>query len=65
MEYVVFFMVAFLLIVFLKMKRQVDQINLLSKYLYIQKRPDKYIEQMDAILSRKLSPKSIIIYNIQ
>jgi len=65
MEFVVLFMVILLAIIFLKIKRQVDQINLLNKYLYIQKRPDKYIEQMDTILSRKLSPKNIIINNIQ
>ncbi|MGB4439591.1 MAG: hypothetical protein WBJ13_10305 [Sedimentibacter sp.] len=65
MEFVVLFMVILLAIIFLKIKRQVDQINLLNKYLYIQKRPDKYVEQMDTILSRKLSPKNIIINNIQ
>jgi len=65
MEFVVLFMVILLAIIFIKIKRQVDQINLLNKYLYIQKKPDKYIEQMDTILSKKLSPKNIIINNIQ
>jgi len=47
------------------MKRQVDQINRLNKYLYIEKKPEKYVDEFDSILSKKQSPKNIIINNIQ
>lgn len=65
MEYVIFFMLIFLAIIFLKMKKQVDKINILNKLLYIDKKPEKYIDEIDEILSKKQSPKNIIITNIQ
>lgn len=65
MEYVILFMLIFLVSIFLKMKKQVDKINILNKLLYIEKKPEKYIDEIDKILSKRQSPKNIIINNIQ
>jgi len=65
MEFVILFMLVLLATIFLKMKSQVNQINILNKFLYIDKKPEKYISKMDDMLSKKQSPKNVIINNIQ
>ena len=65
MEYIILFMLVLLIMIFLKMKSQVDKINRLNKYLYLEKNPTKYIEHVNTILSKKQSNKNIIINNIQ
>lgn len=65
MEFVIFFMLILLVTIFLKMKIQVNKINILNKLLYIDKKPEKYVDEVDEILSKKQSPKNIIINNIQ
>ncbi|MFA9424330.1 MAG: hypothetical protein ACERLG_12180, partial [Sedimentibacter sp.] len=65
MEFVVLFMVVFLLMIFLKMKSQVDGINVLNKLLYIEKQPEKYIQRINKVISKKQTPKNLIINTIQ
>ncbi len=65
MEYVVFFMILFLSAIFLKSKKQIDQINKLNNLLFIKKDPGSYVKALDKILERKQSPKNIIINVLQ
>lgn len=64
-RYIILFMLVFLGIIFLKMKKQVNEVNHLNKILYEKKQPEKYIDEMDKILSKKQTPKNIIINTIQ
>ena len=64
-RYIILFILVFLGIIFLKMKKQVNEVNHLNKILYEKKQPEKYIDEMDKILSKKQTPKNIIINTIQ
>lgn len=65
MEYVVFFMILFLSAVFIKSKKQIDQVNKLNNLLFIKKDPGSYVRTLDRILERKQSPKNIMINVLQ
>lgn len=65
MEYVIFFMILFLLAVFFKSKTQIDQINKLNNLLFIKKEPGSYVKALDRILERKQNPKNIVINVLQ
>lgn len=64
-RYIVVFMIVFLIIIFFKMKKQINEVNHLNKILYEKKQPERYIEEMDLVLSKKQTPKNIIINTIQ
>lgn len=65
MNYVIFFMIVFLVMMFLKAKIQVDQVNKLNKMLFIKKEPHKYVQEFDKIFEKKQSPKNVVINVIQ
>lgn len=64
-RYIILFILAFLIIIFLKMKKQVNEVNHLNKILYEKKQPEKYIDEINKILSNKQTPKNVIINTIQ
>lgn len=65
MEYAILFMVLFLSAIFLKSKKQIDQVNKLNNLLFIKKEPGSYVKALDRILERKQSPKNIMINVLQ
>lgn len=65
MEYVIFFMIVFLLAVFFKSKTQIDQVNKLNNLLFIKKDPGSYVKALDRILERKQNHKNLVINVLQ
>jgi tetratricopeptide (TPR) repeat protein len=58
-------MILFLSAVFIKSKKQIDQVNKLNNLLFIKKDPGSYVKAIDRILERKQSPKNIMINVLQ
>lgn len=65
MEYVIIFMILFLLAVFFKSKTQIDQVNKLNNLLFIKKDPGSYVKALDRILERKQNRKNLVINVLQ
>lgn len=65
MQYVFIILVAILIFIFFKIKKQIKEVNYLNDLLYIKKEPEKYIEAMDKILAAKQTEKNTGINTIQ
>lgn len=65
MEQVIVILILILVFVFIKAKKQINEVNYLNDILYVQKKPEKYVEEMDKILSKKQTGKNIVINTIQ
>lgn len=64
-QYIIAIMVLVLIFVFYKMKKQINEVNHLNNLLYEKKEPEKYIQAMNNILSKKQTSKNMIINTIQ
>lgn len=65
MEFVIIVLILVLVFVFTKVQKQIKEVNFLNNILYEQKNPEKYIEEMDKILSRNQTEKNKTINTIQ
>ncbi|MEL7646571.1 MAG: hypothetical protein AAGU76_00675 [Sedimentibacter sp.] len=65
MEYVVFFMIIFIVIIFLKAKNQVDQINRLNRILFEDKQPGRYVREFDKLLEKKKAGRNPAVNILQ
>lgn len=65
MEFVIIVLILLIVFVFIKVQKQIKEVNFLNNILYEQKEPEKYIEEMDKILSKKQTEKSKTINTIQ
>jgi tetratricopeptide (TPR) repeat protein len=65
MEYVVFFMIIFIVIIFLKAKNQVDQINRLNRILFEEKQPGRYVREFDKLLEKKKAGRNPAVNILQ
>lgn len=65
MQYAIVIMVVVIIFVFIKIQKQIKEVNYLNDILYVKKEPEKYIEEMDMILSKKQTEKNTTINTIQ
>lgn len=65
MVYTIIIIILLIISISFKVKKQIKEVNYLNDILYIQKRPDKYIEEMNKILSSKQTNKNKVINTIQ
>lgn len=65
MEFVIVVVILLIVFIFFKMKNQIKEVNFLNDILYEKKEPNKYIVELDKILSKKQSEKNKIINTIQ
>lgn len=65
MQYAIVITVLVLFFVFLKIQKQIKEVNYLNDILYVKKEPEKYIEEMDKILSMRQMEKNTVINTIQ
>ncbi|WMJ76416.1 MULTISPECIES: hypothetical protein [unclassified Sedimentibacter] len=65
MQYAMVVTVLLLVFVFVKIKKQIKEVNYLNDILYARKEPEKYIEEMNNILLKKQTEKNIVINTIQ
>lgn len=65
MQYITVILILVIAFLIYKMKKQISQVNHLNDILYIQKQPEKYIEEMDRVLSVKQTEKNKVINTLQ
>jgi len=65
MGLIIIVVVAFVLYGFLKRKDLIKQVNVFNQLLYVEKNPEKYIEEVDKILKKNLTDKERNINLIQ
>lgn len=65
MEIIIIVLILIIGFVFTKVQKQIKEVNFLNNILYEQKDPEKYIEEMDKILSKKQTEKNKTINTIQ
>ena len=65
MKYAIIFTILLIIFIIFKVKNQVKEVNYLNDILYVQKNPQKYIEEMNKILDKKQTDKNKVINTIQ